>query len=79
MFRTYDFIKDSYLQDVASATQSYYGFYVPSKTGTAVDTAKAQFLLLSVKKDVSGNITEYKWSGRSYDGIWNDRATVKYD
>jgi len=79
MFRPFNFIKDSFLQDVASPTVIYYGFYNPTNTGTGVDTAVAQFKIAKETKSVGGVTTSFKWCGQSYDQIWNNRATLNYD
>jgi hypothetical protein len=78
-FREFNFIKESYLGDIASPTVTYHGFYVPSNTGVAVSTSVAQFLIAKETKDVNGNTTSMKYSGRSYDQIWDNRASIYYD
>jgi hypothetical protein len=81
MFVPYDFIKDNLVVDVASATVSYFGYYHPTtvqKSGGVVDTSKAQFLIMKQTKDGSGNITKIQWASRTYDKIWNDRASLTY-
>ena len=78
-FRPIDFIKDSYLADYASPTVTYHGFYVPNNTGTPIVTSVAQFLIAKETKDVSGRIISFKWSGRIYDQIWDNRAALSYD
>lgn len=80
-FVPYDYTKDSYLGDPASSTVFYYGYYNPTivqTTGGVVDTSKAQFLVLKVTKDVSGNILSWKWASRTYDQIWDNRASLTY-
>jgi hypothetical protein len=78
MFRPFDFIKDSFLADYVSPTVTYYGFYNPSNLNSSVNTALPQFKMAKEVKDGSGRITSFKWSGNSYDQIWNDRATIVY-
>ena len=79
MFREFNFIKESYICDPVSAILVYHGWYAPSNTGTPVDTAKAQFLIAKEVKNAGGITTSMKWSGRSYDQIWDNRGTINYD
>lgn len=80
-FVPYDFTKDSFLSDPASATVTYFGFYDPQYCTTsagAVDQSVAQFLIVRQVVDGSGNVTSFKWASRSYNQIWADRASLTY-
>lgn len=80
-FVPYDYIKDSFLSDPASSTVTYFGFYNPTiaqTSGGTVDTSKAQFLIVKQTVDASGNVLSFKWASRSYDQIWDNRASITY-
>ncbi len=80
-FVPYDYTKDSFLSDPASATVKYIGYYNPQTSQTSggvVDTSKAQFLIVKQVTDVSGNVLSFKWASRTYDQVWDNRATLTY-
>lgn len=59
--------------DVASGTETYYGFAAP---GSSVAAAKWRIL----KQEVSGDITSilYADGDIEFDNIWNNRASYSY-
>jgi len=85
VFRSFNFIKESYIADVVSAVLVYHGFYQApnglnqtSISGGVVDPAIAQFMIAKEVRDVSGNTTSMKWASQSFDQIWNNRAALSY-
>jgi len=86
MFRSFNFIKESYVADIVSALLTYHGFYqAPNGLnqtsltgGGALDTSVAQFMIAKEVKDASGNTTSMKWASQQFNQIWDNRAALTY-
>ena len=86
MFRSFNFIKESYIADVVSAILIYHGFYqAPNGLnqttltgGGALDTAAPQFMIAKEVRDVAGNTISFKWASQQYNQIYDNRAALTY-